>query len=410
MEKKNNLKKVLFQVFYPILYCWAIFLVTLAISSFWMSKQSHDQSYLIMGTVSLVLAVLFTFVTVIICRKYPIKEPTATIILLVLAISSGSFTALMSLIGVLIGPMEVSIIFIIASLYIWCAVFHLLSHKEKRRKRECSPSLSNVEENNKGLTELQKTEAVAPQKDQIETIEQVRLLEAQEYKKQFDQFQESRAVIEKQEQTNPEFTQKDSSMQRAIDKEVKKRIKDIERNKKIEIDRIKREQKQYYDIQVNKLAQSLAEKKAKELVRQEEERKKRVERSRVYELYQTANHKLAECDSMNGFQFERFCGNLLRNNGFRNVEVTQGSGDYGIDILAEKDEVTYAIQCKCYSSKIGNKVIQEVYSGKAFYNRMVGVIMTNNYFTQSAIDTAKKTKILLWNRDKLKEFICESLT
>lgn len=406
MEKKNKTKKVLLQVLYPILYCWAIFLVALAISSFWMSRQSYNQSYLVMGIVSLVLAFLFTFATVILCRKYPIKEPIVTIILLILAISVGLFTALMSFIGILIGPIEVSIIFIIASLYIWIAVFYLLSHKEKRIKSSEPLSPSKIDKKNKDLTIIPKTES-APHL-QTETIEQIRLREAQEYTKQFNQFHDSRAIAEKQEQTNPEFTQKDSSMQRAIDKEVKKRIKDIERNKKIEIDRIKREQKQYYDIQVNKLAQSLAEKKAKELVRQEEERKKRVERSRVYELYQTANHKLAECDSMNGFQFERFCGNLLRNNGFRNVEVTQGSGDYGIDILAEKDEVTYAIQCKCYSSKIGNKVIQEVYSGKAFYNRMVGVIMTNNYFTQSAIDTAKKTKILLWNRDKIKDFICSS--
>lgn len=406
MEKKNKTKKVLLQVLYPILYCWAIFLVALAISSFWMSRQSYNQSYFVMGIVSLVLAFLFTFATVILCRKYPIKEPIVTIILLILAISVGLFTALMSFIGILIGPIEVSIIFIIASLYIWIAVFYLLSHKEKRIKSSEPLSPSKIDKKNKDLTIIPKTES-APHL-QTETIEQIRLREAQEYTKQFNQFQDSRAIAEKQEQTNPEFTQKDSSMQRAIDKEVKKRIKDIERNKKIEIDRIKREQKQYYDIQVNKLAQSLAEKKAKELVRQEEERKKRVERSRVYELYQTANHKLAECDSMNGFQFERFCGNLLRNNGFRNVEVTQGSGDYGIDILAEKDEVTYAIQCKCYSSKIGNKVIQEVYSGKAFYNRMVGVIMTNNYFTQSAIDTAKKTKILLWNRDKIKDFICSS--
>lgn len=406
MEKKNKTKKVLLQVLYPILYCWAIFLVALAISSFWMSRQSYNQSYFVMGIVSLVLAFLFTFATVILCRKYPIKEPIVTIILLILAISVGLFTALMSFIGILIGPIEVSIIFIIASLYIWIAVFYLLSHKEKRIKSSEPLSPSKIDKKNKDLTIIPKTES-APYL-QTETIEQIRLREAQEYTKQFNQFHDSRAIAEKQEQTNPEFTQKDSSMQRAIDKEVKKRIKDIERNKKIEIDRIKREQKQYYDIQVNKLAQSLAEKKAKELVRQEEERKKRVERSRVYELYQTANHKLAECDSMNGFQFERFCGNLLRNNGFRNVEVTQGSGDYGIDILAEKDEVTYAIQCKCYSSKIGNKVIQEVYSGKAFYNRMVGVIMTNNYFTQSAIDTAKKTKILLWNRDKIKDFICSS--
>ena len=159
MEKKNKTKKVLLQVLYPILYCWAIFLVALAISSFWMSRQSYNQSYLVMGIVSLVLAFLFTFATVILCRKYPIKEPIVTIILLILAISVGLFTALMSFIGILIGPIEVSIIFIIASLYIWIAVFYLLSHKEKRIKSSEPLSPSKIDKKNKDLTIIPKTEA-----------------------------------------------------------------------------------------------------------------------------------------------------------------------------------------------------------------------------------------------------------
>ena len=50
-------------------------------------------------------------------------------------------------------------------------------------------------------------------------------------------------------------------------------------------------------------------------------------------------------EDMEGHEFEFFCADLLRDRGFVEVEVTRGSGDYGIDILAEKDGVTYAIQC-----------------------------------------------------------------
>lgn len=110
-------------------------------------------------------------------------------------------------------------------------------------------------------------------------------------------------------------------------------------------------------------------------------------------------------DNMEGHQFEYFCADLLRKNGFINVEVTQGSGDYGIDVLAEKDEIKYAIQCKCYSKNISNTAVQEAHSGKDIYNCDVGVVMTNRYFTKSAIETAKKHKIKLWNRDKLLKFI-----
>ena len=52
-----------------------------------------------------------------------------------------------------------------------------------------------------------------------------------------------------------------------------------------------------------------------------------------------------ELDEMEGLDFEYYCAELLRNRGFIEVEVTKSSGDYGIDILAEKEGVTYAILC-----------------------------------------------------------------
>lgn len=85
--------------------------------------------------------------------------------------------------------------------------------------------------------------------------------------------------------------------------------------------------------------------------------------------------------------------------GFCNVEVTRGSGDQGVDVLAEKDGVKYAIQCKCYTSDLGNKPVQEVNTGKTIYRCQVGVVMTNRYFTQGAKDAAEATGILLWDRD-----------
>ncbi|MDE5908922.1 MAG: restriction endonuclease [Lachnospiraceae bacterium] len=100
---------------------------------------------------------------------------------------------------------------------------------------------------------------------------------------------------------------------------------------------------------------------------------------------------------MEGHEFEYFCADLLRQRGFVEVEVTKGSGDYGIDILAEKEGVTYAIQCKCYTTPVGVKAVQEAYAGRDYYDRMVGVVMTNQYFTAPAVDAAKKLKILLWD-------------
>jgi len=37
----------------------------------------------------------------------------------------------------------------------------------------------------------------------------------------------------------------------------------------------------------------------------------------------------------------------------------------------------------------------------------VGCVLTNQYFTQPAVDAAQKLKILLWDRDYLEEMIEE---
>lgn len=115
--------------------------------------------------------------------------------------------------------------------------------------------------------------------------------------------------------------------------------------------------------------------------------------------------RMPEMDLMDGHEFEEFCAVVLRGNGFNNVEVTKSSGDFGIDILAEKEGITYAIQCKCYSDKVGNHAVQEAYSGARYYKRMVPAVMTNQYFTDAAKETARETGVLLWDKNKLEDMI-----
>lgn len=112
-------------------------------------------------------------------------------------------------------------------------------------------------------------------------------------------------------------------------------------------------------------------------------------------------------DHMEGREFELFCAELLQSRGFEEVEVTKSSGDYGIDILAEKEGVTYAIQCKRYSAPVGVKAVQEAYAGRDYYDRMVGAVLTNQYFTDPAIKAARKLKILLWDRGYLEAMMEE---
>lgn len=122
------------------------------------------------------------------------------------------------------------------------------------------------------------------------------------------------------------------------------------------------------------------------------------------EIDRQHNDSLFDVEHMDGWQFENFCADVLKKNGYENVEVTKGSGDQGVDVLAERDGIKYAIQCKHYSQPVGNKAVQEIFAGKQFYHCHIGIVMTNNYFTQSAKELAKENGIILWDKDYLDRF------
>ncbi len=124
--------------------------------------------------------------------------------------------------------------------------------------------------------------------------------------------------------------------------------------------------------------------------------------------YKRTHRKPSRIDGMEGHEFEYFCAELLEEHGFCEVRVTKGSGDYGVDILAEKDGISYAVQCKAYTSPVGVKAVQEAYAGRDYYDCMVGAVLTNQYFTKPAVEAARKLKILLWDRGYLDEMMSEN--
>lgn len=116
-------------------------------------------------------------------------------------------------------------------------------------------------------------------------------------------------------------------------------------------------------------------------------------------------------DSLDGHEFEYFCAKLLENSEFRDVKVTQGSGDYGVDIIARYHNMIYGIQCKRYASKVGVKAVQEALSGAEYYHCDVAVVLSNGSFTPNAIEMSKKTGVRLWDRNSLLNLVskCEPL-
>lgn len=120
--------------------------------------------------------------------------------------------------------------------------------------------------------------------------------------------------------------------------------------------------------------------------------------SRVeYDKYQKFIEKMNRVDTMEGLEFEEFTCEILRENGYNNIKKTQASGDYGVDVIACKDNKKYVIQCKRYKYTLGIAAIQQVYTGKDYYNADVAVVLTTSSFTSSAKNAAKKLDVKLWD-------------
>lgn len=105
-----------------------------------------------------------------------------------------------------------------------------------------------------------------------------------------------------------------------------------------------------------------------------------------------------------GIEFEGYLKNLFEKLGYI-VETTRVSGDQGADLIISKDGIKTAVQAKFYSSKVGNKAVQEVVSAIKYYNVDSGMVVTNNYYTSSAINLAHANNITLIDGDNLKELI-----
>lgn len=105
----------------------------------------------------------------------------------------------------------------------------------------------------------------------------------------------------------------------------------------------------------------------------------------------------------NGIDFEYWCAEMLEGQGWQAI-VSKASGDQGVDIEARKGGFVVAVQCKRYSSPVGNKAVQEVFAGMANISADAAVVISTAGFTKSAIEIAHKTNVILIDADQITEF------
>ena len=104
---------------------------------------------------------------------------------------------------------------------------------------------------------------------------------------------------------------------------------------------------------------------------------------------------------MDGKSFENWCAELLRNIGYKRVETTKASGDYGADILCVINGEKAVVQCKRYNKPVGIKSVQEILGARIYYNAEIMLVITNQSFTEAAIKLAADSHVHLWNRTEL---------
>lgn len=106
---------------------------------------------------------------------------------------------------------------------------------------------------------------------------------------------------------------------------------------------------------------------------------------------------------LTGIDFEHWCSAELEKQGW-SVTISKASGDQGVDIIAMHEDLTAAIQCKLYSSPIGNKAVQEAYTGMKHYCADIAVVIGKGGFTRSAIELANTTDVLLLDAEAIGDF------
>ena len=108
-----------------------------------------------------------------------------------------------------------------------------------------------------------------------------------------------------------------------------------------------------------------------------------------------------QCLRLSGPEFEAYFALVLADNGFKNVEITKGSGDQGVDILAERNGRSYAIQCKNYDGAVGNFAVQEAFAGAEYYDCDLAAVVCPGTFTRAAKELAAQTGVILWDGERL---------
>jgi restriction system protein len=115
--------------------------------------------------------------------------------------------------------------------------------------------------------------------------------------------------------------------------------------------------------------------------------------------------QIADIDRMPGIEFEHYVAELLRNQGFEQVQVTPSANDFGIDILFSKESISYAAQVKRHRGLVGVAALYQAIGGRDYYQKNQAVVICNSFYSLAAQELARKTNLWLVDRNQLADWI-----
>ena len=132
----------------------------------------------------------------------------------------------------------------------------------------------------------------------------------------------------------------------------------------------------------------------------------------AFYFYRKRKRKLMESgidliDEMSGTVFEELLMEHFKRLGYK-AKMTARTGDYGADLILEKEDERVVVQAKRWKQNVGVVAIQQVVAAIKHYQADKGMVVSNSYFTSNAEKLARSNNIELWDRDKLVSFLSKA--
>ncbi|CAN5212689.1 hypothetical protein BH09PAT2_BH09PAT2_04590 [soil metagenome] len=117
---------------------------------------------------------------------------------------------------------------------------------------------------------------------------------------------------------------------------------------------------------------------------------------------------MPEIDRMSGDVFEKKIGMLFEKMGYKVQYVGSHRGDFGSDLVIEKDGIRTVVQAKRHAHYIDGDAVREAYAARNMYQATKAMVVTNNYFSKAAKQLAASDDVELWDRDELARRVLRS--